>query len=130
MKKLILLPVVLLLGCVTAPQLSGDLTPQLVTQLKTCGATVPVVTDLPAIITQWQVETDSRGFVIRLPAARFAEVDAVLRRLFGTPAVWDEKDLAGHPHGVFRPQQAGVAIQYTRSADRTEIIGWKQPPAR
>jgi hypothetical protein len=130
MKNLLLLLVMLTFGCATSHQFSGDLTPQLVIQLKTCGATVPVVTDLTAIVTQWQVETDARGFVIRLPADRFAEVDAVLRRLFGTPAIWDEKDLAGHPNGVFKPQQAGIAIQYSRTNDRMEIVGLKPPPSR
>lgn len=114
--------ILLVTGCASSREQAGDFTPPFLAQLKSCGARIPTVADLPVISTTWSIAPDSAGFVARLPPERFQDVDALLRLLYGSPTSWDDRDLDGQPHGNYGPQQAGVVIQYVRTPDHTVIV--------
>ena len=122
MKGITVIGLLLMMGCASLPQDASDFTPSFLAQLRSCGATIPSVGDLPVINTKWSIAADSNGFVARLPAERFQDVDGLLRRLYGSPKLWDERNLNGQPQGVYGLTQTGVAIQYVLTADHTEII--------
>lgn len=122
MKRITVIGLLMMMGCASLPQQTSDFTPGFLAQLRSCGATIPIVADLPVINTKWSIAPDYNGFVARLPPERFHDVDTLLRRLYGSPKIWSERNLDGQPQGVYGPTQASVAIQYVRTADHTEII--------
>jgi hypothetical protein len=123
MKRMIVLILVLMVGCVSSSRQSGNFTPSFLECLAAHGASVQKVTGFPCVETTWEIRSDQDGFVVTLPAERFADVDRLLRLLYGDPLQWNEKNLEDQPQGMFGPEQAGIAIQYVRTHGRTEIIG-------
>ena len=89
MKVLLALSVsIFLVGCAgVRTKHSGNLTSFLIVQLKDLEAKVLQANGLPAINTNWEFLKDKYGFVISVEGNNFAEVDALLQKIYGIPIV-------------------------------------------
>ena len=123
MKQIAILAALLLSGCACFHAHTGDFPSFLLPALESYGATlpqeIPVVDGLP---TSWQSKPDRHGIIILAPRESFPEIDLFLRGIFGDPQIWTDRNLDGHPQGVFSPDKAGCVIQYLDSEENAQII--------
>lgn len=123
MKQIAILTALLLSGCAHYDTHTGDFANFLLPALESRGATLPA--EVPAVDglpTTWRAKPDRYGIIIHAPRESFPEIDLFLRGIFGEPQIWTDRNLDGHPQGVFSPEAAGCVIQYLDSEEEVEII--------
>lgn len=101
---------------------AGDMGQYIIQQALKCGATIVSSNDLPAIKGDWKFSEDQYGTVLQLGRERFDEVQAFLRKAFGTPAHEPDATTDGGKLGWYAVRTTGIGLQFGYNKERTQVI--------
>jgi hypothetical protein len=100
----------------------GDVGTFILQHALTRGARQVDTNNLPSVAAEWRYREDRYGVVFRLPCERFAEIQALLRRVFGPPASEATETTNGGRLGWYARKDIGVALQFGYDRKYTQVI--------